>query len=1084
MESSSYSRFIDIMTMEILKKLSSEHQDFSRFEIPDKPSRIIIIGTLGDKSKDFSPTGDSRRTLTTVKNNSMSVKLLTKNTQGPIYVKPSLSLYYRVYPTYEEEKAFIGRKHHEIIPEKVELAKIWRRYECSFEPIKFDISENSIHQLDFKPFINAIENDENICESSKRIDSSSLINQIAYVNQMQKIDGKKSHLDWKGKILVDVEEFFQDNEHLKLVTVTMVNETNESKYETFFFNCSLEMGVESINLEPFRYEYKYEGSTYHFTSYLRCLNCHADYNPTIGKITSKHYAISEQKKISPREDISSITFPLERLSSEDCLSLLEEIHEAMLIHLKSYKKTKKYVENKEYKNKTDGFEKIADRFREGIEILNNNEIALKSFKLLNETFRCTGKFKNWRIFQLVFIVSLIPDMVDKSKRRDICEVLHVDTGAGKTEAYLGCVVFSAFYDRLSGKEFGCTAIAKFPLRMLSIQQLQRIGRLFSWAEEIRRKEGIVGEPFSVAYFVGSTEEFPRYTKPIIDQLNKFKKKNEEKTGKIIEVCPICDGKIVLDYKDEERYIIHKCKKCKREFRLFYTDEEIYRFIPTLIVSTVDKLAAVASNRRFKNILGGKISKCPDGHGFIPPNDRCEVQLGHNEKCNRTGKLCKIDFKTSPNLIIQDEMHLIRESFGTINCHFESLIENLQKEFCGFGPKYIAMTATASGVKDQIKHLYHKEVNIFPGESPHGKGNNDFFFKFDLDEGKNVIQRVLIGLKPNLRDNQFASLLTLKYLSKFIKKVETDLSRFSREYEIPEQDLKEIIENYKIFLTYHNKKSDVHSMNYYLEYAVNSELETYKIRPKILTGESTLEDIKSLIKEVKRFFEDPENRHTLLSVFATSIVSHGVDIEKWNVMIFQGITRSTAEYIQALSRVGRKYPGVVFVWFYPNRARDLSYYQHFPDYHDILERKVENVPLSRWAKLGFKQTFTSIFNASILNYISEILEEPVYTVDKVNEVFSQKENRKRLIEFIKKAYISDSKMIGASFFEARIPEETEERLEMLAGYTGGKGNFFPNALKDCDNKYYKTQFGMRGIQDTVVLKPIGYNLDFLIRAKEG
>ena len=117
----------------------------------------------------------------------------------------------------------------------------------------------------------------------------------------------------------------------------------------------------------------------------------------------------------------------------------------------------------------------------------------------------------------------------------------------------------------------------------------------------------------------------------------------------------------------------------------------------------------------------------------------------------------------------------------------------------------------------------------------------------------------------------------------------------------------------------------------------------------------------------------------------------MDIDEWNVMMFDGMPRSTAEYIQALSRVGRKYPGLVFLWFYSNRTRDLSFYQNFNEYHNILEHKVENVPLSRWAKLGFKQTFTSIFTASILNYLSNELESPIYNLPSVFEVFSDPKN---------------------------------------------------------------------------------------------
>lgn len=1076
-----YYRFVSIMALEVLKKLSGEHEDFSRFELPEKPSRIIILGTLGDNSKSYSSTGDSERTLTTVKNNSLSIRFLVRSICNPIVVRLSLSLFYTICPTYEEEKEFLSKTYREI-PDEVELARVWKRLDCSFEPINLDLSRGPVHELDFEPFMKIIENDREYLRSRKKIKSSSLKDRATYLLEIEDLHTETINLKWRGKILTDVRNFSQNDEVLKVVTITLLNDTKEDRYETYFFNCRLQIETKPMSLEPFKYEYEYDGAASEFENFTRCLNCQAIYNSTEDRVEAKPFAIFEQKRISPREEVNSITPEFERLASGECLPLLEMIYEEMNNYLRLYKTSKRRAGNNDFIRKTEIYEETTRRFQEGLEILRTSKAALDSFRFLNQTFRCASKFRGWRIFQLVFIVSLIPDIVNKSLKRHACEVLHVDTGAGKTEAYLGCVLFSAFFDRISGKESGCTAIAKFPLRMLSIQQFQRIAKLFCWAEEIRKKEIAKGEPFSLGYYVGSSDEFPRRSKPIIDGLQKSKRKKYEEIGKIIEKCPICNGKVILDYRNKERCIIHRCKKCEREYRLFYSDEEIYRFVPTFIISTVDKLAAVSLNRRFRNLVGGKLSECPDGHGFVPFNDKCEVQLENNEPCGKRGEPCKISYETGPTLIIQDELHLIRESFGTINCHFETLIENLEKEFCGFGPKYIAMTATVSGVRDQIMHLYHKETNIFPGESPFEKGKNDFFFESLQVRREGTTQRILIGLKPNLRDNQFASLLTLKYLSEFVKEVEKNLKEFSEEHDISIDDLREIVENYKIFLTYHNKKADVHSMNYYLEDVVNSQLPDCKIKPWILTGEATLEDIRGLIKELETPNKDSDNKRTLRAVFATSIISHGVDLEKLNIMVFQGMTRSTAEYIQALSRVGRKHPGVVFIWFYPNRARDLSYYQHFIDYNGILDRKVENAPLSRWTKLGFRQTFTSIFTASILNYISEIINEPVYTVDKVNEVFSQKKNRDKLVEFIKKAYVSDSKMEGSSYFESMIPVETEERLAMLANYTGGERNFFPNALKDCDNKYYKTQYGMRGIQDSVMLKPTSYTLNFLRKAE--
>ena len=188
------------------------------------------------------------------------------------------------------------------------------------------------------------------------------------------------------------------------------------------------------------------------------------------------------------------------------------------------------------------------------------------------------------------------------------------------------------------------------------------------------------------------------------------------------------------------------------------------------------------------------------------------------------------------------------------------------------------------------------------------------------------------------------------------------------------------------------------------------------------------------------------------------------------MIFQGITRDTSEYIQALSRVGRRYTGLIFLWFYPNRVRDLSYYKNFNLYHKILPLKVEKTPISRWTKLGFKQTITSIFCAAILNYISDVEGIPLYTVKTVNKFFDFSDNRKKLVDFIKDAYYTNLNRVGASWVRDQIGDEVEERLNYLKTYSGSiHKNFFPNALRDSMEKYYKTQYGMRGIQEQITLK---------------
>lgn len=1081
----SYNKFTDLMTTNILNKLNGSHNSFLRFESRDKPSRSIILGNLGDKSKDYSsedPLGN-RRTASSVKNNSLSIKFLLNEKDENIIVKPTLSIFYKVYPTFKEQISYWD-KNRDKIREKMDLAHIWKRKDIEFDNIPFHLNNDQEKILDFENVIKSIKNDPEMSfKGNRNISVKDLNDEDTYLKKLQEFKkGNLFNFNWICRVYTHIEEFTQEDKKYKLVEIGLLNNTTEDSYETFLFNCNLQINLNNIQLVPFEYKYEFENYPKEYESKFRCLNCHAEHKKD-NIIQTKHYSRFYQKKVKPKTKIDGLEMDFGTLSEDDGLKLLKKLYDGMENYFSECKKSSNT--DREYLDEIKNFEVMKERFNNGIKTLKSNKDALKAFKLLNTVFlNIAGeKYNSWRLFQIVFIVSQIPDLINNSEE-DVCEVLHVMTGGGKSEAYFGIVIFLAFFDRINGKKFGTSAITKFPLRMLSIQQLQRIATLFIHAEEIRKDEKIEGEPFSIAYFVGNdSNEFPGDTTKIIQNLKKNKLKGKESKGKIIDKCPICNNKdndVILDYDENEEYIIHRCKACNRKFKLFFTDEEIYRYLPTFIVSTVDKWAGISSNRRMKNIFGGKLSKCPI-HGFVPRNDKCDVKI--DDKCKQPTKKVNLNFKTGPKLVIQDEMHLIKEGFGTIDSHFESLIETMQKEMCGYGFKNIAMTATVTGAEKQIKHLYNKKIRIFPSNLTDSNGNT-FFFKNEKDiNGENISQRQIIGLKPNFRDNQYACLLTLRYISEFINQVETDLSDFSHNNGFEREDLKNFINNYKSILGYHNKKGDVHSINYYLETVTNSKLESYKIVPYVLTGENSLEDIKEIIHLVKNYYNDPTHYNKLITVFATSLVSHGVDIDKWNIMLFQGMPRSTSEYIQALSRVGRNYPGVVFLWFYPNRPRDLSFYQNFYDYHKILNHKVEDVPLSRWAKLGFKQTFTSIFNASILNYLSDYLERPIYQVPHVNEVFSDKSNKSILIEFIKKAYVLnnlDPSAIGSKYFDENIEDEVELRLKKIAAYKkkDKKMYYFPSALKDNSNKYFKNQFGMRGIQDEVILTLSKYDIDFI------
>lgn len=1052
-----YNRFANILSQDILTKLDGSHRDFGRIFSINKPSRSIILGSLSDSKV------NKKKSKSSVKNNNMSVKFLLEKFSGNLKIKPSFSVYYKVFPTFEEQKEYISsldddKKVHSFAP-------IWKRKNFSSDFIFINKKENNF-SIDLENFIDEIYSDD-LLFTAKRSDLiEDCDNEDEYYDKIRLFNaGKLPDFRWNCEIYLNASKITQNEELFDLIEVGMVNLSEESyKYESFLFDCNFEIYLNENHLNKFVYSYEENDDVKFYYSDLRTLNCHASYDEGSNKINTMHYAKHEDKKLEPVTEFNGFEAKFEFLMSENCIEHLEQLYDLMNDFEKNCDIN--LDNHKDHEN----FKNAKQNFLNGIIALKNNSNALKAFRLMNESFfkNSKGKYSSWRLFQIVFIVSLIPEIIDKTSKRNTCDLLHVMTGGGKSESYFGIVIFTAFYDRLTGKQFGVSAWTKFPLRMLSIQQLQRISNLFIWAEEIRLNENILGDPFTVAYFVGNQNpEFPKDNDLLIDEINES---IDKIPGKIVSICPICGEEVVLTVDKEKSLIMHECLGCHRQFGLFFTDFEIFRVLPTFIISTVDKLAAISSQYRIKNILGGKLDKCSEGHGFIPRNGKCMVK-----NCNSENIPFPVKFNTGPSLIIQDELHLIKEGFGTINSHFESCYQAFSNEFSNENYKYVAMTATVNGAAKQIKELYNKDIQIFPPRLA-DKSNKEFFFNYAKENDNQIYNRQIIGLKPNNVDNNTAIILSLRYVSEFIKKVEKD-KNFASKHNFDENLLKKIINSYKSILSYHLRVSDVHNTKNYVGRNINdSNFDIYKIDAMTLTGDDSLDKIKRVIGCVESFGEGDNVKLQLTS--ATNIVSHGIDLDNWNLMFFQGIPRSTSEYIQALSRVGRKYHGLIFLWFYPNRVRDLSFYQNFNEYHKILQYKVEKVPIARWTKLGFKQTFTSIFNAAILSFLSDKLEEIVYNRDELVKVLSDDANKKLLVDFIHKAYISDSNELGANYFRDNIESEVDKRIEHLINYRGAE-NFLSAVLEDSTEKYFKVQSGMRGIQDTVNVKR---NLPFCYYSK--
>lgn len=865
------------------------------------------------------------------------------------------------------------------------------------------------------------------------------------------------------------------------VTIRIQNDSSSKYPDRYLFNVWIKVEVSKEELTPYKYEYYYEKLKQSFEHEVRTINCTADFNDDKTVLITSPIPKFEQNKEKLKTSDKGFEFRFDQLASEQCLDYVEEYSFILEDYLNEYKLLDvKPEKREEFDQALESFELICNEYRVGLDLMKKDSIVLKAFQLMNRTFLESSEHSTWRMFQILFIIISIPKVI-RDKGSGVCDVIHIPTGGGKTEAYLGITVFLMFYARLIGKVAGNIAIVKFPLRMLSIQQVERVATKVVFAERIRKEEKIGGYPFSTSFLVGDSEEFPNKTEKAIRAIRSA---GEEVSGKILKTCPLCGGKLVLEVTEFDS-ILHTCKQCGEKHHLYYTDQEAYRYLSTLIISTVDKFSTISTQRRVKNIFGCELNICKNGHGVFPVGDKCEFcskdALGNAHKVN-------MSLISQPKLIIQDELHLIRESLGSIDAHFEAFCEELQLSLTGTKPSRIAMTATITGCSEQIDQLYDQKSRVFPGPNPysvlHSGVHNNPFFEMEYDGDKPKLHRLIVGLKPNGRDNQYATNLTIKYTRDFISDLINGNIEYDPVYEVDDKKLMSVAKYFTAILTYHNKKSDVFSTSHFMEPVLDDETAKSRVQKRLLTGDSNADEIREIIDSVGEF--NIETGTLLHITSATSIVSHGVDLEKWNFMEFQGIPNNTAEYIQSRSRVGRKYVGLVFIWFFPNRVRDVSIFHNFYEYHKIIDHKVEPVSINKWTKLSLYETCTSIFMGSILNYLSAKYNTPIYTRAQFDAFFRTGDptHKDEIIDFMQKVYHTDSDRDGAEFMRDNIPSLVEERINALFDVSPDiEKYFFPNVLKQYPNKYFGVQTGMRGIQKQITLSPDQASDEFIRRMND-
>lgn len=627
------------------------------------------------------------------------------------------------------------------------------------------------------------------------------------------------------------------------------------------------------------------------------------------------------------------------------------------------------------------FETERSRIAAGIELLEADSELLRAFRLMNEAIGHSsgGKYDSWRPFQIGFLLANLRSIVEPAAEAEFADIVWFATGGGKTETYLGLLVTAALYDRLRGKKAGITAWSRFPLRMLSLQQTQRFANAMAGAELARRRAGIGGDPFSVGFFVGAGAT-PNRIEVDPKDASKPNPEDDEMPGRyqVLLQCPFCRSTSITMAFDRRSWTLqHRCSAegCPwnaEPLPFYVVDEEIYRFLPTVVVGTLDKAATISMQAAMRGFVGAPLGRCSgNGHGYAYAKRTSRPNGCLVPGCRR--KVEPVDMEPAlfaPTYRLQDELHLLRDSLGAVDAHYESLLDGLQREISGTRPKILASSATLNGYQKQSRVLYQREGRVFPAQGP---SVNEGFWTTDSEK----LARRFVAVAPRGVTLEFAVDRMATALQGAVRRLLSEPDVVCEQAGVPVEFAPKLLDLYGVDVVYGNTLRDLEAASRSLEtqVAVEGNLNTAS-----LTGRTEFDDVRAILQRLEAPEESFDDR--LHVITASSMMSHGVDIDRLNVMAVMGLPLTTAEFIQTTARIGRTWPGLVFVLHKIGRERDAAVYRSFPKFVTHGDRFVEPVPVTRRSRRVLARTLPGLELARLLMVHEPNSKEALTTVAKL------------------------------------------------------------------------------------------------------
>lgn len=625
-----------------------------------------------------------------------------------------------------------------------------------------------------------------------------------------------------------------------------------------------------------------------------------------------------------------------------------------------------------FEHERSGYLTERQRIAAGIDLLRNDKLLERAFRLMNEAMRLSAvdadgvaKYSEWRPFQVGFMLANLGGC--RGDDAELVDIVWFPTGGGKTETYLGLILTAAFYDRMRGKTCGITAWSRFPLRLLSLQQTQRFANALAAAEIVRRQHGIEGDPFGLGFLIGGTST-PNEIKDTQsrEQRGQWDYEDDHMPDrlKMLEKCPFCKKESVTT-KFRRKYwrIEHLCtnKNCawgtEDPLPIWVVDTEVWRYLPTVVVGTLDKAAGIAFQTNMRGMVAAPNGYCTEpghGHTYAAKSGRPHGCL--HPKCQKEVGPLPMDANLyGVTFRLQDELHLLRDSLGAVDAHYEALFDHFQETLSGTKPKILASSATLAGYERQSRVLYGREARVFPQPEPKSGGG---FWAAPDDQS----MRRFLAVAPRGQTIEYAVDRMIVSMQSAIRQLHDQPELVAPSFGVDPRLASFLVDLYGTDVVYGNTLRDLDAVERSAE-TQWGDVPDPPVKVQSLTGRTPFEDVSRVLKALEKPDEDFANRIHVIA--ASSMMSHGVDVDRLNTMVMLGLPLTTAEFIQATARVGRRWPGLVFVVHKIGRERDASVYRLFPQYVAQGDRFVEPIPITGRSRRVLEKTLPGIAFARML-----------------------------------------------------------------------------------------------------------------------